>query len=106
MKIAIAIKGDNLSNELDDRFGRSNYFCIYDLVTNTSKFIKNDFANDESGVGKQVVRMLMEQNIEMVIACEIGHKVKALLEKKKIQMVIMQNTSLSGEEVLKMIKKN
>ncbi len=49
--------------------------------------------------------MLMEQNIEMIIACEIGHKVKALLEKKKIQMVIIQNTSLSGEEVLKMIKK-
>lgn len=104
MKIAIAIKGDNLSEELDDRFGRSKYFCIYNLETKNPRFIKNDFANDENGVGKHVVGMLMEQNIEMIIACEIGNKVKALLEKKKIQMVIMQDNSLTGEEVLQKIR--
>lgn len=104
MKIAIAIKGEHLSEELDDRFGRSKYFCIYDIVTKTPRFIKNDFADDENGVGKHVVGMLIEQNIEMIIACEIGHKVKALLEKKKIQMVIMQDNSITGDEVLQKIR--
>jgi len=106
MKLAIALKGDQLTDKLDDRFGRSSYFCIYDLNTKTAKFLENKFANEKDGVGKQVVDLMIDQQVEMIIACDFGRKVRTLLENKKIQMVIIQDTSLSSEDVLKKIRKD
>jgi len=104
MKIAIALKGDHLTEQLDDRFGRSKYYCIYDIETKRADFIKNNFATETDGVGKQVVDLLMGQNVKMIIACEFGRKVRTILEKNKIQMVIMQDALLTGEDVLKKIR--
>lgn len=106
MKIAIALKGDQLTEKLDDRFGRSKYFCVYDMDINEASFIKNKFTNEEDGVGKQVVDLMIAYHVELIVATEFGRKVRTLLENKKIQMVILQDTSLSGEEVLQKIKTN
>lgn len=106
MKVAIALRGNNLTEKLDDRFGRSKYFCIYDLNSKTAGFIENKYAAEQDGVGKHVVDLMAEQDVQMIIACEIGRKVRTILEKKKIQMVIVQNVSLTGEEILKKILKN
>jgi len=106
MKLAIALKGNHLNERLDDRFGRSKYFCIYDLNSKTASFIKNKYATEPDGVGKHVVDLLAEYNVRMIISCEFGRKVRILLEKKKIQMVIVYNVSLTGEEILKKIQRN
>jgi predicted Fe-Mo cluster-binding NifX family protein len=106
MKLAIGLKGDNLTERLDIHFGRSNFFCIYDLNSKAKLFLKNTFASDPDGVGKNVVNLLKNQDVSMVVSCEYGRKVKQLLEKHKIQLVIIHNTSLTGEDVLKMIKEN
>lgn len=104
MKLAIALKGNQLTDKLDDRFGRSNYFCIYDLNTKISRFIQNKFVSETDGVGKNVTDLLITQNVEMIIASEFGRKVRTILENRKIQMVILQNTSLSGQEILEKIQ--
>lgn len=104
MKLAIALKGDHLTEQLDARFGRSKYFCIYNTETKSADFLKNKFASETDGVGKQVVDLLLERDVKMIVACEIGRKVRTILEKNKIQMVIMQDASLNGEEVLKKIR--
>lgn len=104
MKVAIALRGDQLSEKLDDRFGRSKYFCIYNMEQKTTTFIKNTFASEPDGVGKNVVELLTNQNIDMIVATEFGRKVRTLLENQKIQMVIIQDTSLTGDDVLKKIK--
>ncbi len=106
MKLAIALKGNNLTEKLDDRFGRSKYFCIYDLDSKTTSFIKNKYAAEKDSVGKHVVDLLIDQNIEMIVACEYGRKVRTILEKKKIQMVMVQDVSLTGEEIIKKIQEN
>ncbi len=82
-----------------DRFGRSKYFCIYDLNSKTSGFIKNKYTTEPDGVGKHVVDILAEYNVHTIISCEFGRKVRTLLEKQKIQMVIVHNVSLTGEEI-------
>ena len=106
MKLAIALRGNNLTEKLDDRFGRSKYFCIYDLNSKTADFLENKYATEQDGVGKHVIDLLVDQNVEMIIACEIGRKVRTILEKKKIQMVIVHNVSLTGEEILEKILEN
>jgi len=106
MKLAIALKGNHLNERLDDRFGRCKYFCIYDLNSKTATFIKNKYATEPDGVGKHVVDLLAEYHVHMIIACEFGRKVRTLLEKQKIQMVIVHNVSLTGEEILKKIQEN
>ncbi|MCD4729393.1 MAG: hypothetical protein K8R74_02250 [Bacteroidales bacterium] len=106
MKLAIALRGNNLTEKLDDRFGRSKYFCIYDLNSKTAGFVENKHATEQDGVGKHVIDLLVDQNVEMIIACDFGRKVRTTLEKKKIQMVIVHNVSLTGEEVLNKILEN
>lgn len=106
MKLAIALQGKNLTQRLDDRFGRSKYFCIYNSNSKTSNFIENIYAKEKDGVGRQVVDLLAEQGVQMIIASEFGPKVRSLLEKMKIQMVIIQDVSLTGDEILKKILKN
>lgn len=106
MKVAIAIRGKNLTERLDDRFGRSKYFCIYDFNTDNTFFIENSYTTAQDGVGKHVVDLLTEQDVQMIVACEFGRKVKSILEKKKIQMVIVQNSSLNGNDILEMIRKS
>lgn len=103
MKVAIAIRGKNLTERLDERFGRSKHFCVYDFNTDKAVFIENNFTTEQDGVGKHVVDLLTEQDVQMIVACEFGRKVRSILEKKKIQMVIVQNSSLTGEDILKMI---
>ena len=106
MKLAIALKGNRLNERLDNRFGRSKYFCIYDVNSKTPSFIKNKYATEPDCVGKQVVDLLAEHHVYMVIASDFGRKVRTLLEKKKIQMVIVHNVSLTGEEIIKKIQRN
>jgi len=103
MKLAIALRGKNLTERLDDRFGRSKYFCVYDSNSDSSIFIENIYAKEKDGVGKKVVELLTKQDVQMIIASEFGPKVRNLLEKKKIQMVIIQDLSFTGENILKKI---
>jgi predicted Fe-Mo cluster-binding NifX family protein len=104
MKITIALRGNHLNDRLDEYFGRSNFFCIYDLSINSAQFIKNEFIADKEGVGKLAVDLLLGHKVEMIVASKFGRKVRTILEKKKIQMVIVQDTSLSGNDILRMIK--
>ena len=59
MIIAISSKGSDLDSLVDERFGRANYFIIYDTEANRFEALDNEMnAKSSQGVGVKAVELL------------------------------------------------
>jgi len=75
MKIAISSKGNNLDAVLDSRFGRAQFFVLYDTETRTEEVHENNQnLNATQGAGIQSARMVCDLGVELVITGHVGPK--------------------------------
>lgn len=80
MKIAICTIGNDLSANLDDRFGRSTNYLIFDDETNEFTVIENSAKNEGSGAGGKAVSLLNENKVDVVLSPHVGPKAQTALE--------------------------
>ncbi|RIJ48009.1 dinitrogenase iron-molybdenum cofactor biosynthesis protein [Maribellus luteus] len=106
MKTIITSTGNNLQSVFDPRFGRAGWFCVYDPETKTTNFIENSFKNVNGGAGTKTSEMAAELGAHQVISGDFGPKARTMLEKFKIQMVILEDKELSIQEIIDRINKN
>lgn len=106
MKTIITSTGNTVESKFDLRFGRAGWFCVYDRETDTSNFIENSFKNTNGGAGTKTSEMAAELGAAQVISGDFGPKAKTMLEKFKIQMIIIDETNLSVQEVIHKLNKN
>ena len=106
MKTIITSTGDNIESKFDQRFGRAGWFCIYDREDNSTFFIENSFKNSNGGAGTKSSEMVAELGASQVISGDFGPKAKSLLEKLHIQMIVLDETELSIEDIIQRIAKN
>jgi len=85
MRIGIPIKEQNDNTSLDDRFGRSPHFCIYDTEDSLISFFTNQFIT-EKNAGNKISKLLLEENVDFVIAKKVGHKTFNKLTNFKIKV--------------------
>ena len=85
MRIGIPIKEQNDNTSLDDRFGRSPHFCIYDTEDSSISFFTNQFIT-EKNAGNKISKLLLEENVDFVIAKKVGHKTFNKLTNFKIKV--------------------
>lgn len=104
MITAIPAQTNNENSRLDEKFGRTSYFAIYNHSEKKLEFIGNPFQNDKGGVGTSVVAHLAERKVTQVIAAEFGPKAQKLLEQLKIQMVVPDNSKTTITEIIGKIK--
>jgi len=105
MKTAITSAGNNLQSSFDLRFGRTGWLCIYDNENQEVNFIENSNKNQNGGAGTKTAEKIAELGVERVISGDFGPKAKDLLEKLKIQMIILNAENKTIQEVLTSIKK-
>lgn len=74
MKIAIPAKEKTIESITESRFGRANYFIIFDTVANSFNCVENKQCNAVSGAGGQTVRQLSELDVETILLPEVGPK--------------------------------
>ncbi len=79
MKVAITSKESTLDSKIDERFGRSEYFAIFDLENSKEYFIKNTAKDEESGAGGSAVRLLTKEGVDTLIAPHLGPKATTAL---------------------------
>lgn len=73
MKIAITAKGDALSSEMDERFGRCAYFIVVDVDSSgVFKAIKNDAADAGGGAGIRAAQMVIDAGAQAVVSGNFG----------------------------------
>lgn len=103
MKIAISASEKSMTSSVDPRFGRANYFLIYDLENNNYQFIDNvQNLNAASGAGIQSAQNVINQNIEALITGNCGPKAFNVLNMSGVKVYLVNDLSL--EEALKEFK--
>jgi predicted Fe-Mo cluster-binding NifX family protein len=100
MKLAITSTGNNLESKIDLRFGRTAWLCIYDNETKNIQFIENKHKDLLGGAGTQTSETIAELGVQQVISGDFGPKAKTLLEKLKIQMVILDEENVTIKRIL------
>lgn len=106
MKTVITSKGNNLQSKFDLRFGRAGWFCVYDRTTKTTEFIENSFKDLNGGAGTKASELIAEHGASQVVSGDFGPKAKSLLERLKIQMIILDESQLKIEDIINKIEKS
>ncbi|WKV09633.1 NifB/NifX family molybdenum-iron cluster-binding protein [Thermoanaerobacterium sp. CMT5567-10] len=72
MKIAISSEGDNLSSNVDSRFGRARYFVVVDTESMNYKAIDNTAASSAGGAGTKAAQLLLDEGVDSIISSNVG----------------------------------
>ena len=85
MKICITSHGNNLESEIDSRFGRAEYFIIYDTNTKEFEAIHNENTSEGSGVGVKTGQLIADNNVDMVYTGHVGPKAASALNAANVK---------------------
>ena len=101
MKIAITSHGENCHAEVDSRFGRADYFMIYDQETATYECLPNTQNLEAShGAGIQAGQSLAKTGAKILITGHVGPKAFKVLDAEKITMYSVGDLNGTIEEAL------
>lgn len=85
MKIAISASGKNAESLLDKRFGRCEYFQVYDTESEEIKLLENKGQDSSGGAGIAASNQLIDENVDVIITGSLGPNAFELIEKSEIK---------------------
>ena len=86
MKLAISSNGDSLESSIDPRFGRSQYYIIYNTDEDTYESISNTSRQATGGAGIQAAQDISNKGVDAVITTNIGPNAFRVLEAAQIKV--------------------
>ena len=100
---AISSTGKTGKSFLDLRFGKCENIVLYDKSKKDYSVIENPYKNSaQSGI--QLVKFLIKEGVTTIITGEVGPTVSNLLEKNKLQLVLLDEEKIKIEEIIARIK--
>ena len=104
MVVAVPASERSVDSTVDDRFARCPFFCIYHVETGRTEFKENSLKDGSGGVGPQVVEFLARQGVNTVYAMEFGPKAKNMMDKVKMESVVISEKK-TVREIIEMSNK-
>ena len=104
MKIAVTAKGGSLNAQMDERFGRCEYFIIVDSETMRFNAVFNPSINASGGAGPLAVKKIAEYDAKVLITGNVGGNALQALEAAGIKVV--SGTTGTVKEVVETYLKN
>jgi predicted Fe-Mo cluster-binding NifX family protein len=104
MKIAISATGLHKESLLDRRFGRCDYFLIFNTETGDYKVISNNGVSSGGGAGITAASQVIEENVSAIITGSLGPNAFELIDKAGIKAYSCE--TLPVFEVVEMFQKN
>ena len=80
MKVAISATGDNMSANVDRRFGWCPWFLFVDTESLQCEVVENRNAYDASGVGTACAQLVLEKEVDAVISGQVGPNAHQVLK--------------------------
>jgi len=87
MKVAISSTGQELSSQVDPRFGRSPYFIFIDPETMQFEAIENPHVNAMGGAGIQTAQLVANKGIEVVLTGSCGPNAYQILQAAGVKVI-------------------
>lgn len=91
MKIAVSATGLSKESQLDRRFGRCEYFLIYDTETQEYTPIRNNGVSSGGGAGIAAASQVIDENVSVIITGNLGPNAYELIEKAGIKAYSCEN---------------
>lgn len=98
MKIAISASGKNLSDLLDKRFGRCEFFQVYDTDTKEIKILQNKGNQASGGAGIAAANQIVDEDIQAIITGNLGPNAFDIISENSIKAYTCE--CLDIEEIL------
>jgi len=103
MKIAISASGQELTSQVDPRFGRAAYFIIYDTEADSFEAVSNEAnAGASQGAGVQAAQTVANKKVDWVISGNMGPK--AFMALKAAGMKIASWSDGTVKEAVRLVK--
>lgn len=101
MKIAITAHGNDCMATADSRFGRADYFMVFDQATRQWEAITNKQNLEAAhGAGIQAGQTLANSGAAVLITGHVGPKAFRVLQAAKINVYAMNDTNASVQDTL------
>jgi predicted Fe-Mo cluster-binding NifX family protein len=101
MKIAFTAHGEDFAAAIDSRFGRADYFVIYDQEKDNWDCLSNTQNLEAAhGAGIQAGQNLLKTGADVLITGHVGPKAFKVLDAGKVKMYSFGDMSGTVEEVL------
>lgn len=104
MKIVISAMGKREDSILDKRFGRCEYFIIYDTETKEKYAVNNEAVRSNQGAGIAAATQVIEERANVVITGNLGPNSFKVLEKSGIKA--FQSEEIRVSTVIERFQKN
>jgi predicted Fe-Mo cluster-binding NifX family protein len=95
MKVAIPCKIDCHQSPIEERFGMSRHFAIYDQSTGICDFVTLSEYIDGGSAGLFVAKQLIDAGVNVVIAGMIGPNIEQLFRESNIKIIPNQYGNIS-----------
>ena len=102
MKICVTSQGENLESQIDQRFGRCQYFIFVDTDTLDFEAVANENISGTGGVGVQSGQLVSEKQVKAVLTGAVGPNASQTLEAAGIDVVV--NVSGSVKDAIEKFK--
>jgi len=86
MNIAVSSMGKDLNSMMDVRFGRCNYFVIYDTEGGLVKAIENKGQMSGGGAGIAAAQQIIDEDVDVVITGNMGPNAFNLFKNSDIKV--------------------
>ncbi|MBZ4647645.1 MAG: hypothetical protein JG777_3134 [Clostridia bacterium] len=86
MKIGLSSMGKDINSMLDVRFGRCNYFVIYDTEDSSVKAIENKGQMSGGGAGIAAAQQIIDEGVDVVITGNVGPNAFNLFKNSDIKV--------------------
>jgi predicted Fe-Mo cluster-binding NifX family protein len=96
---AITSTGKTEKSFLDLRFGKCQFYVIFDAEQNRYSISENQFLNEKHS-GVKLVEYLKTQGVTSIVTGEVGPMVSTLLEKEKMQLVLLSEERIKVDEIM------
>jgi predicted Fe-Mo cluster-binding NifX family protein len=95
MKIIITANSDKVDQPFNPRFGRAEYFMLYETETQKWGALQNPAAVARGGAGPQAVQFIANQGAEVVISGRYGPSAFTAIEAAGIKAYVAQNGTVA-----------
>ncbi|NLD06286.1 MAG: dinitrogenase iron-molybdenum cofactor biosynthesis protein [Synergistaceae bacterium] len=94
MKIAIPTDEKNIDSTVCQSFGRTPYFLIYDIDTESADFIDNSAASSQGGAGIKAAQSLVDSKVSAILTPRCGKNAADVLTAANILIYKTESSSI------------